>query len=148
MAYSKIAVGIDGSDTALQVVDRAASIAAANDAELVIVTVYHKTSGSVLSAPVGDSVSSAVVREDMADEYLAEASTRAKQAGAAKVSTLKREGSPATVLVATVTEIGADLLVVGNRGMNSMLGRIFGNIPADVMHHSSVDVLVVHSSEK
>ena len=39
-----------------------------------------------------------------------------------------------------------DLLVVGNRGLDSLKGRLMGSVPADVTRRSSVDVLVVHTT--
>ena len=40
----------------------------------------------------------------------------------------------------------ADLLVIGNRGLNTLAGRILGSVPLDVSRHSSVDVLIVHTT--
>ena len=42
-----------------------------------------------------------------------------------------------------VGEYGVDLLVVGNKGMRSMAGRIFGNIPGNVAKKAPVDVMLV-----
>ena len=41
---------------------------------------------------------------------------------------------------------GADLLVVGNRGLNTLAGRIIGSVPLDVVRHTPIDVLIVHTT--
>jgi nucleotide-binding universal stress UspA family protein len=42
--------------------------------------------------------------------------------------------------------MNADLLVVGNRGLDSGKGRLLGSVPADATRRSEVDVLVVHTT--
>ena len=42
----------------------------------------------------------------------------------------------------------ADLVVVGNRGLNSLAGRILGSVPANLSHRSPCDVLIVHTTPK
>jgi nucleotide-binding universal stress UspA family protein len=49
-------------------------------------------------------------------------------------------------LLEVVGRAQADLLVVGNRGLDSLKGRLIGSVPADVTRRSSVDVLVVHTT--
>ena len=56
-------------------------------------------------------------------------------------------GSPVETLLDVVTRAQADLLVVGNRGLDSIKGRLMGSVSADVTRRSSVDVLVVHTTD-
>ncbi|MCW2597201.1 MAG: universal stress protein, partial [Jatrophihabitans sp.] len=37
-------------------------------------------------------------------------------------------------------------LVVGNRGLNTLAGRILGSVPLDVARHTGTDVLIVHTT--
>ncbi|WKD59380.1 universal stress protein [Corynebacterium caspium] len=147
MKYTKIAVGVDGSDTALFAVRRAASLAAAFQAELALVIAYSQSAKSVLDTPTHTSVSAPVVREDMSDEYLAEAIKVATVEGAENITTHKAAGPATTVLNEVVAEIGADLLVLGNKGMKSFAGKIFGNVPTGVVQRSSVDVMLVNTED-
>jgi nucleotide-binding universal stress UspA family protein len=39
----------------------------------------------------------------------------------------------------------ADLMVVGNRGLNTLAGRLLGSVPAAVTHRARCDVLIVHT---
>ena len=80
-------------------------------------------------------------------ELLRDARDRAKAAGATAVEERAVEGSPVDALVALVEEVGADLLVVGNVGLNTIAGRLLGSVPANVARRSKTDVLIVHTSE-
>jgi len=50
------------------------------------------------------------------------------------------------VLISLVSSHNVDLIVVGNRGLNSLAGRLLGSVPANVSHKASVDVLIVHTT--
>jgi nucleotide-binding universal stress UspA family protein len=54
-------------------------------------------------------------------------------------------GPAAEVLVTAATDLGADLLVVGNRGMTGVR-RVLGSVPNHVTHHAPCSVLVVDTS--
>jgi nucleotide-binding universal stress UspA family protein len=45
-----------------------------------------------------------------------------------------------------VTESGADLVVIGNVGLNTLTGRILGSVPQKVARRAGVDVLIAHTS--
>ena len=50
------------------------------------------------------------------------------------------EGDPAEVLVRLAADCGADLLVIGNKGMQR---RVLGSVPKSVAHNADCSVLVV-----
>jgi nucleotide-binding universal stress UspA family protein len=56
------------------------------------------------------------------------------------------DGEPVPTLSKVVEERDADLLVVGNRGLNTLAGRILGSVPAEAARKSKVDVLIVHTT--
>ncbi len=56
------------------------------------------------------------------------------------------KGAPVDALLQLVTDVQADLLVVGNRGLNSIAGRLLGSVPADAARKSTSDVLIVHTT--
>ncbi len=147
-AYRTIVVGTDGSETSLAAVDRAAEVAADSDAELVIVCAYTPASRED-TAGAEDALKDEaylVVGWTPAEETLRTAEERAAAAGARKVRTSAVDGPPADVLRTAVLESGAGLLVVGNKGLNSLSGRILGSVPSDVARRSGVDVLIVHTT--
>jgi nucleotide-binding universal stress UspA family protein len=81
-----------------------------------------------------------------AEETLRTAEERAVAAGAPAVRTLAVDGAPVEVLRRAVEDTKAELLVVGNKGLNTLSGRLLGSVPSDVARRSGVDVLIVHTT--
>jgi nucleotide-binding universal stress UspA family protein len=48
-------------------------------------------------------------------------------------------------LIAALEEHRAGLLVVGNRGLSTLAGRLLGSAPAAVSRRSPCDLLIVHT---
>ncbi|WP_219414462.1 universal stress protein [Pseudonocardia nigra] len=147
-AYRTVVVGTDGSATSFAAVDKAAAVARDSDAELVIVCAY---------TPAGreDNIEAEDVLKDEAhlvrgwtpaEETLRSAEDRALAAGASRVRTVAADGPPVDVLRKAVADADADLLVVGNRGLNTLSGRLLGSVPSDVARRAGVDVLIVHTT--
>jgi nucleotide-binding universal stress UspA family protein len=148
-AYQTVVVGTDGSDSSFNAVDRAAKIAADADATLVIACAYHPARAEDLTRAqdeLGDDVAYQVVGSTPAEESVRTAAERAKRAGAVKIDTVVVDGEPVPTLAKVVGERSADLLVVGNRGLNTLAGRILGSVPAEAARKSKVDVLIVHTT--
>jgi nucleotide-binding universal stress UspA family protein len=147
-AYRTIVVGTDGSDTSLAAVDRAAAVAADSAAELVIVCAYTPASRDDTAGAEDTLKDEAylVVGWTPAEETLRTAEERAVKAGARNIRTVAADGPPVDVLREAAENSHADLLVVGNRGLNTLSGRILGSVPSDVARRSGVDVLIVHTT--
>lgn len=147
-SYRTVVVGTDGSATSYAAVDRAAALARDSDAALLIVSAYTPA-GRDETAQAED-----VLKDEAhlvrgwtpAEEALREAADRAVAAGARKISTRAEDGTAVDVLRKAVVDSGADLLVVGNRGLNSLSGRLLGSVPSDVARRAGVDVLIVHTT--
>jgi nucleotide-binding universal stress UspA family protein len=159
--FKTIVVGTDGSAGAAKAVLGAAGLAASQgECTLHIVTVQKPVSSNALaaselaaSAPVAEADWEEEIRADL-DRLLAEASETAVEAshapGAAStgltIETHARFGNPAEVLCDIAAHLNADLLVVGNRGMQG--GRRFlGSVPNTVSHHSPCSVLIFDTLE-
>lgn len=147
-AYQTVVVGTDGSETSFAAVDRAAGVAADAGATLVIACAYHAASrGDVEKAQdVLREEAYQVVGSAPAEDTLLSARDRAAKAGATKIETVAVEGDPVDSLRQVAADHKADLLVVGNRGLNSLAGRILGSVPSEVARKSGVDVLIVHTT--
>jgi nucleotide-binding universal stress UspA family protein len=146
-AYQTIMVGTDGSDSSLRAVEKAAALAADAAAKLVIVCAYHAASEREV-ASAGDALGEEayqVVGSAPAEDTLRTAADRATSAGANDVVTSAVSGDPVKALVRSVADHRADLLVVGNRGLNTLAGRLLGSVPSDVSRHAGCDVLIVHT---
>ncbi|MGY1739975.1 MULTISPECIES: universal stress protein [unclassified Blastococcus] len=149
-AYRTVVVGTDGSDSSLRAVARAGALAGACDAQLVIACAYLPTEAddrelSRAQDVLGDEAYQ-VVGSSPAEETVRTAAERAASAGAGQVRSVAVAGSPVEVLIDVVRREQADLLVVGNRGLNGIKGRLLGSVPADATRRSACDVLVVHTT--
>jgi nucleotide-binding universal stress UspA family protein len=144
--YDTIVVGTDGSETSYLAVERAAKLAADADATLVIACAYFPEKPDPHTQDVLGDEAYQVTGSAPADDTVSRARDLAAAAGATKIETAAVQGKPADTLCRIVKERDADLLVVGNRGLNTLAGRIIGSVPLDVVRHAPVDVLVVHTT--
>lgn len=145
-AYQTVLVGTDGSDSSFRAVDRAAQIAAAANAKLIIATAYFPQSEDQRAADVLKDEGYKVSGNAPIYEILHDARDRAKAAGTTDVEEKAVVGAPVDALVDLAEEVGADLLVVGNVGLSTIAGRLLGSVPANVARRSKSDVLIVHTS--
>jgi nucleotide-binding universal stress UspA family protein len=147
-SYSTILVGTDGSQSSFRAVERAAKVAADSGAALLIASAYTQMSDREQrqAADALGEEAYKVVGSHPADDILREASDIAKKAGAKNVDTVCQAGDPVDVLVDVIGKRDVDLCVVGNRGLNSLAGRLLGSVPANISHRASCDVLIVHTT--
>ncbi|MBB3085967.1 universal stress protein [Geodermatophilus sabuli] len=149
-AYRTVVVGTDGSESSLRAVRRAGALAGACAARLVIVCAYlppRADDREVRRAQevLGDDAYQ-VIGSRPAEDTVRTAAERARAGGATDVHPIAVVGSPVEALLDVVKREQADLLVIGNRGLNSIKGRLLGSVPSDVTRRSDVDVLVVHTT--
>jgi nucleotide-binding universal stress UspA family protein len=146
-AYTTILVGTDGSDTSMRAVDRAAAIARDSGARLVIVTAFTPHSERELNQASEElrGESWELVGSAPAEANLGIARDHAAKLGATNIETVAVEGTPIEVLATTAKRVQADLLVVGNVGLNTLQGRLLGSVPGDIARKSPIDVLIVHT---
>ena len=147
-AYKTVLVGTDGSESSFRAVERAASVAADTGASLLIASAYasmNERDQRRAAEALGEE-SYKVMGSHPAEDILREASDLAKKAGANDVDSVCKPGDPVDVLVALAEERDVDLCVVGNRGLNSLAGRLLGSVPANISHRASCDVLIVHTT--
>ncbi|MCP1388563.1 universal stress protein [Corynebacterium sp. TA-R-1] len=142
-SYTSIAVGTDGSATSMVAVRTAASLARVYGAKLTIICAHYSASGSMLNSTNAELSALDTVTETGAQEVLGQAMDIATEEQAPDVELVSRGGQPASVLLESVQEFNADLLVVGNKGMRSLAGRVFGTVPGSVAKKSPVDVMLV-----
>ena len=141
--FNTIVVGTDGSNSSLLAVERAAKIAAAFDATLIIGCAYYENKEEASKTLRQESVT--ILGDDKAEANLVAGREHAEKFGAKNVKTAVRSGTPVQALMSIVNDNKADLLIVGNRGINSLTGRLLGSVPADVARQSDCDVKIVHT---
>jgi nucleotide-binding universal stress UspA family protein len=144
--YSKILVGTDGSETAAEAVRQAAELAKLHGAELIVLHGAKTSTGAAGAAGAGFTV--VPIDKDAirsAGEEILQQAT-AGLGSEVKARAVMREGDPADAIIDAAEEEGADLIVVGNRGMQGAKRFLLGSVPNRVAHHAPCSVLIVHTS--
>jgi nucleotide-binding universal stress UspA family protein len=140
---STVAVGTDGSSTAEVAVEAAAELARRFEAELVLISASQDSGRAPRGRPRPDvELQWAYSPAARLREMLARTEQELANDGV-ECRTLIDEGDAADVLVRLARECEADLLVIGNRGMDR---RLLGSVPNSVTHRAPCSVLVVKTT--
>jgi nucleotide-binding universal stress UspA family protein len=140
-----VAVGTDGSGTADKAVEFAIDFAARYEAKIVFISAYNPVSESRLKregreAP--DDLQWMINPAEDVDATLRDCEERAEERGLRWASEA-RQGDPAKILVELAESNGADVLVIGNKGMER---RVLGSVPNSVSHNAPCSVLIVKTT--
>ena len=142
--YRNVVVGTDGSDTADKAVEAAAELARQWNAVLHIVTGYRTgpSAGHASGTPVGGVTGGAGDR--LQHEAAEQIGSKAASAWADGLITRNHavSGHPADAILDTAQTVGADLIVVGSKGMQGAR-RFLGSVPNSVAHGAPCSVLIV-----
>jgi nucleotide-binding universal stress UspA family protein len=146
--YTTVLCGTDGSQSSFRAVERAAAVARDAGATLLLACAYRPMSAREVQdaqdALGGEGYK--VVGSTPAEDVLRDAADRAARVGAKDVEIHAVEGDAVDELSRLAQDRRVDLLVVGNRGLNSLAGRLLGSVPANISHRASCDVLIVHTT--
>jgi nucleotide-binding universal stress UspA family protein len=138
-----IVVGTDGSERAGRALQEAIRMAAALDAELHVVSAYEPLRGArIVGAPAAAAKVWAPQPDQDVQTTLGEAASTVR-ARDVKVTTHAVNKDPADALLEVAAEVGAELIVVGNKGMHGAQRFALGNVPNKVSHRASCNVLIV-----
>jgi nucleotide-binding universal stress UspA family protein len=137
---STIAVATDGSATATKAVETARDLARRFDAQVVLLSAFKESA----SQPRGDSIEAQWATSNSARvrEILSRAEDQMRRGGI-DCTTRVEEGDAADVVVRLADDCGADLLVIGNKGMQR---RVLGSVPDTIAHRAPCSVLVVKTT--
>ena len=141
MTSTTVAVATDGSETATEAVRMAAEVARRFDANLVLLSAFQDKGAADRSSDRSELqwASNPLAR---IREILARTEEEVRRSGI-DCSSLIDEGDTVDVLLRLAAECGADLLVIGNRGMQR---RLLGSVPNSVTHGAACSVLVVKTT--
>ena len=140
--FNTIVVGTDGSSTADIAVARGAELARLTGATLHIVSAYTPTPARVVGEKAAGEYS--IGPDYKVDAVLGDAIGKLRAEGL-EISTHGPKGDPADAIVQVARREGADLIVVGNKGMHGAR-RVLGSIPNKVSHHAPCDMLIVQTT--
>ena len=137
--YRRIVVGTDGSERARAAVEQAAALAAATGASLHLV--QGCGSAIIVSPLYGEAAG--INPAELISACTTELQPLVDELGARglDVSLHVVPSAGRDALCSVADEIGADLIVVGNRGMTGAK-RLLGSVPNSVAHHANCSVLI------
>jgi nucleotide-binding universal stress UspA family protein len=127
-----ILVGIDGSRAATQALARAIELAQATGASLAFVCVTRTRPGEPETAAARQS-----------DLRTAEMAAVVARAVGVPATTHASVGAPAEQLAELALTLGADLIVVGSRGLGSVRGAMLGSVSLGLLTRTRTPVMVV-----
>ncbi len=137
--FSSIVLGTDGSDTAIQALRHAVDVAGAVGATLDLVSAYPAGRGTSQDPQHSLSPREAV------EASLTDAASFAREKGV-DAKTHAREGDPADVILTVAEERGADLVIVGNRGMTGAKRFVLSSVPNKISHHAPCSVMIIRTT--
>ena len=142
--FSTIVVGTDGSDTARVAVDLAVQLIRESGGTLHLVA--GVPSATSVTVPAGGvhvvDPSDGGLRSHAAHRMLEKL---ADDVEGIDVDIHTAVGDPADVIVRRADDIGADLIVVGSKGMRGTR-RILGSVPNRVSHKAGCHVLIAKTT--
>lgn len=145
----RIVAAVDGSDGALAAVSSAATLAAALDAEMVLIAVAQPVPihGDPGWQAYADAEHLAEIPPEMlprvTNDHLEEARGRAIAAGAKRIRMVARSGDPATEIIAQIRDEKAEIVVVGSRGLGRLSGLLLGSVSQKLALSAPCSVLIV-----
>jgi nucleotide-binding universal stress UspA family protein len=137
-----IAVGTDGSETASKAVEFAIDMAERYGSKLVVVSSYTPVPEDRLAKEQADApqeIQWSINPMEDVEAVLRDVEEKAKERGLRTVAEA-RQGNPADVLVSVAEDQGADVLIVGSKGMHR---KFLGSVPNTVSHNAPCSVLIV-----
>lgn len=143
MNWNRICCPVDFSEQSNEALSVAAKLAAAADANLILLHVYQVpvfglSEGSLLPTPE-------MLRDlaDRVDERLAKEVEKAVSFGARRVTSLKIVGSPRQEVAHYVASSGVDLVVMGTEGRTGVRHALAGSVAERVVQYAACPVLVI-----
>lgn len=135
--FDAILVGIDDSEQAEAALEHAIGLADATDATVHVVTVVE-----TVGSPMTFSIAEVDALNDAA-EALVDDIVDAYDGQEIDIRGDVRRGDPSDALVEYADEAGADLIVVGQRGVDGVTGAILGSTADRLAGAADVPVTIV-----
>jgi nucleotide-binding universal stress UspA family protein len=148
--FRKVIAAIDGSDHAWKALELAADLAKVHGAELLVLHVVPWQPMPEALYELAQAEHIALDEEEaryaglraLGDALTREAERRVRERGVASVSSRVAQGSPAHEILGVAQEHGADLLVLGSRGIGAR-GLLLGSVSHKVAHLAECTCVLV-----
>ena len=136
-----IIVAVDGSAESDRAVDWAARLAQCDDVPLTVVHVMSRSASDRVPKEMEEyariehvHVTERDLLRSAAEKIVDRAAVRAQEAGAPKVDTTVLTGEPARMIAAAAEDLGANLVVMGCRGLSNVPGMMLGSVSHRMLH--------------
>jgi nucleotide-binding universal stress UspA family protein len=129
--FQSIVVGTDGSQTAGEAVREATELAKALGASIELVSAYEPVSNQRLREEARQAP------EDL--QWMVNPREDVE-------ATLREAAETVEAILDVAEERGADLIVVGNKGMTGAKRFLLGSVPNKVSHHAPCSVLIIRTT--
>ena len=147
--FSKIMVGVDGSEESIKAAEYAVSIAKMYDVELIAINILTSDIGYLYSSPGVESPPLTVkeiilLAEDESKLWFDKIKEKAnKKEIQIKTEFIIAKRSVLSTILEYVKEQKIDLIVVGTRGRSGIKKMLLGSIASGLVTYASCPVLVV-----
>jgi len=145
--FKKIVCAVDGSQHALRAATVASELAAKVGAKVIFLTVTKpvKLTEDVKRYMAAEHLTGSpqYVLDELTERILDQAKECANKCGVTKASTEVKTGHPARTIVAFSESSGADLLVLGSRGLGDIEGMLLGSVSHKVASLAKCSCLTV-----
>lgn len=146
--YRSILVPIDGSEHARRALTLASRLASGSDATIHLLHVAAPGPGDAeLGFVMGTAASEELTRRAEArGRQLLEEAAESVAPVEADVATSVMWGSPARTIVEQARTLGANVIIMGSRGLSDLKGLAVGSVSHKVMHIAECEVITVHAT--
>jgi nucleotide-binding universal stress UspA family protein len=141
----RIVVGVDGSRESLAALRWAGEEARIRDATVIAVTAWENSNVATLGTPGGLASPDLSAELKRGAEEVQQAALRDAGLDPTDVQSAIVEGGAARVLLEAAR--GADLLVVGSRGIGGFRELVLGSVSQQAAHHADCPVVIVRGAE-
>jgi nucleotide-binding universal stress UspA family protein len=145
--FRNVLVAIDGSPDSSKALAHAVDLADCEHARLTILSAVN-TPPTIAYTNVGAAEVLAKAVQDgekEAAELLEEAVKSVPDS--VSVTTVASSKPPRVAILTQIKEGDHDLVVLGSRGRGAVRSVLLGSVSHDILHHSSIPVLIVHAEE-
>jgi len=143
--FERIVVAVDGSEPAKHALSVACDLAKKYDSEIHLVhspqletTGIAVGSGAVEIQPDAEKIAAA------GNKVMEEAAGIATAGGCNPAQSVVGSHDPATDILNTIDKVGADLVIMGRRGLGSVSSLLMGSVSQKVSHGATCTCMTVH----
>ena len=135
--FTTIVCGVHRDETARAAANTARELAQQLGAALHLVAAFGGSTEPAHTAHTGEAPG-----RSEAESFLEQFAARG---GVQPIVTHALPGDPSAAILRVADEVGADLIVVGNKGMRG-IHRVLGSVPNSIAHKASCAVLIVNTT--